>query len=69
MLYTKYQGSNRFLQLEFQDVPLFLYINQICPQAGPHFILGAQFEHSFKKPIRTISTIFEGDKGLFLLSW
>ena len=46
MLYTNYQGSSRFLP---KDFPILLYINQICPPppAGPHFILGAKFEHSF----------------------
>ena len=68
MLYTKYQGSSSFLQEDFQDFPIFLYINQICPQVGPHFILGAKFEHSFYQPIRTISTILVGDQGSFLLS-
>ena len=40
MLYTNYQGSSRFLE-DFQDFPILLYINQICPQPGPHFILRA----------------------------
>jgi len=39
MLYTKNQGSSRFLQEDYQDFPVLLYINQICPQAGPHFTL------------------------------
>jgi len=30
MVYTKYQGSGRFLQ-DFQDFPILRYINQICP--------------------------------------
>jgi len=41
MLYINYQGFSRCLQDDFQDFPILLYINQICPQAGPHFILGA----------------------------
>jgi len=42
MLYTKNQGSSRFLQEDYQDFPVLLYINQICPQAGPHFTLKGQ---------------------------
>jgi len=34
MLYTKCQGSSRFLHEDFQDFPILLYINQICTQ-GP----------------------------------
>jgi len=41
MLYTKFQGSSRFEQEDFQDFPILLYIiNQICPKAGPHFMKG-----------------------------
>jgi len=39
MLYTKYQGSSRFLQEDFQDFPILHYINQIFPQSVPYFIL------------------------------
>jgi len=36
MLYTKYQGSSRFLQEDFQDFPILLYINQIyAPRQSP----------------------------------
>jgi len=35
MLYTKYQGSSRFFQEEFQDFPILLYINHICPPFPP----------------------------------
>jgi len=41
MLYINYQCSSRFLQEYFQDLTIELYINQICPQVGPYFILGA----------------------------
>jgi len=38
-----YEGSSSFLQQDLQDFPILLYINQICPQAGRHFILGHNF--------------------------
>jgi len=31
MLYTRYQGSSRFLQEDFQDFCILLYINQTPP--------------------------------------
>jgi len=39
MLYTKYQGSSRFLQ---EDFPILLHINQISPppRQGPILYLG-----------------------------
>ena len=41
VLYTNYQGSSLFLQEDFQKFLLLLYINQIYPRAGTHFILRA----------------------------
>jgi len=43
MLYTKFQGSIRFLQEDFQDFPILLYFLYILDmlQVNPHFILGA----------------------------
>jgi len=74
MLYTKYQGSSRFLQADFQDFPILLYINQTWHPGRVPFNTRGIFWTFFLATIRTSSFRQEDFwklhfENLFLTLW